>query len=291
MGATLLGAALLVAAVASAQAQQIVTMPRAPAAESATPAVPGMPQVVSPASISLSGPDRWAHLIRDASERFGIPEAWIREVMRMESGGNPQALSWAGAQGLMQVIPSTYAMLRAKHDLGPNPYEPRDNIMAGAAYIREMYELFGFPGFLAAYNAGPKRVDWFMAGTPLPAETVNYLAVISPRLAGSTVAEGPLAAFARGPASPGATGPVVVNIAEALTQYAPAPGGPQVVSTTRQTEAPPPREANGLVPRGMLNGPQLVALPAHPPASAQEHPIAVPLPPQVVASLLRANRR
>ena len=52
------------------------------------------------------------------------------------------AVSSAGAMGLMQVIPSTYAKLSWQHGLGPNPWEPRDNILAGAAYIREMYDLF-----------------------------------------------------------------------------------------------------------------------------------------------------
>ena len=66
--------------------------------------------------------------------------------------------------GLMQVMPQTYDTLRAQYGLGDDPYEPRDNILAGAAYIREMYAIYGAPGFLAAYNAGPDRLDAWLAG-------------------------------------------------------------------------------------------------------------------------------
>ena len=90
--------------------------------------------------------------------------------------------------GLMQVMPSTYATLRRRYNLGDDPYDPQNNIMAGAAYIREMYDRFGSPNFLAAYNAGPDRVDAFLAGGRLPNETATYLAQVSPRL-GDTVAE------------------------------------------------------------------------------------------------------
>lgn len=141
--------------------------------------------------------DPWGPYIREAALRFGVPEQWVRAVMRQESGGRDDAVSSAGAMGLMQVIPSTYAMLRARYDLGDDPYEPHDNIMAGTAYIREMYDRYGAPGFLAAYNAGPNRLDSYMAeGTPLPNETVSYLSAIAPRLGGGTALSGPLAVFA-----------------------------------------------------------------------------------------------
>jgi len=85
--------------------------------------------------------------------------------------------------GLMQVMPATYEELRARYQLGDDPYEPRNNIMAGTAYIKEMYDRFGAPGFLAAYNAGPDRVDSYLAGrASLPDETVNYVAAITPNL-------------------------------------------------------------------------------------------------------------
>jgi soluble lytic murein transglycosylase-like protein len=112
-----------------------------------------------------------------------VPERWIREVMRQESGGRSEATSPVGAMGLMQVMPGTYDALRRRHGLGGDPYEPRDNILAGAAYLREMHDRFGAPAFLAAYNAGPERVDAVLAGaTVLPDETVGYLARVAPRL-------------------------------------------------------------------------------------------------------------
>ena len=115
-----------------------------------------------------------------------MPEQWIREVMRQESDGQEQAVSSAGAMGLMQIMPDTFDELRQRHALGNDPFEPRDNIMAGAAYIREMYDRYGAPGFLAAYNAGPSRLDGYLGGgDSLPDETVNYVASIAPRLGGS----------------------------------------------------------------------------------------------------------
>jgi cell division septation protein DedD len=103
--------------------------------------------------------------------------------MQQESGGEQQATSPVGAMGLMQVMPATYDELRVRHGLGDDPYEPRNNLLAGTAYIREMYDRFGAPGFLAAYNAGPDRVDSYLAGrASLPDETVNYVAAITPNL-------------------------------------------------------------------------------------------------------------
>lgn len=138
-----------------------------------------------PDSTSPPGPpgDPWGPWIRDASRRFDIPELWIREVMRQESGGRANATSHAGAMGLMQVMPGTYRELRARYNLGPDPYHPYDSIQAGAAYLREMYELYGNPAFLAAYNAGPRRVEEYLwGGRGLPNETRNYVARIGPRI-------------------------------------------------------------------------------------------------------------
>lgn len=128
--------------------------------------------------------DRWSSYIEEASARFGIPEDWIRRVIRAESGGwttlNGRAVtSRAGAMGLMQLMPGTWAEMRAKHGLGPNPYDPRDNILAGTAYLRAMHDRFGNPGLFAAYNAGPTRYAEHLAtGRRLPAETVTYVAAI-----------------------------------------------------------------------------------------------------------------
>ena len=75
-------------------------------------------------------------------------------------------------------MPDTWAELRVRHRLGRDPYDPRDNILAGAAYLREMYDRYGSPGFLAAYNAGPGRYEEYLAGRPLPAETRAYVAAL-----------------------------------------------------------------------------------------------------------------
>lgn len=128
---------------------------------------------------------RWQPLIAEASVRFGIPVAWIERVMRAESGGRTRLggrpiVSRAGAMGLMQVMPGTWAEMRAAYGLGDDPHDPRDNILAGTAYLRAMYDRFGYPGMFAAYNAGPGRYARHLAtGRPLPAETRVYLVAIT----------------------------------------------------------------------------------------------------------------
>lgn len=124
----------------------------------------------------------YAGHVADAARRFGIPEAWTWAVMRVESGGNSRAVSPAGAMGLMQIMPATWAGIRARYGLGPDPFDVRDNIMAGAAYLREMHDRYGnASAMLAAYNAGPGRYDKYLShGRPLPAETVGYLAKLAP---------------------------------------------------------------------------------------------------------------
>jgi hypothetical protein len=143
--------------------------------------------------------DPWGPYIKEASGRFGVPEQWIRRVMRQESGGQEDVISWAGAMGLMQVMPETYNDLRARYNLGDDPFDPHNNLLAGTAYLREMYDRYGSPGFLAAYNAGPARLDRYLNnGTPLPAETINYVASIAPQLGPGPQMSGPLAAYAGG---------------------------------------------------------------------------------------------
>lgn len=131
--------------------------------------------------------DPYGSHITEASQRFGIPEHWIRAVMRVESAGNARAVSSVGAMGLMQIMPATWADLRARLSLGRNPHEPRDNILAGTAYLRAMYDRYGNVGaMLAAYNAGPGRYDEYLArGRALPAETRAYVAVLMPMIGGA----------------------------------------------------------------------------------------------------------
>ena len=128
---------------------------------------------------------RWRAEIAEASARFGIPVTWIERVMRAESGGRTMLggrpiISRAGAMGLMQLMPGTWAAMRAAHGLGSDPHAPRDNILAGTAYLRAMYDRFGYPGLFAGYNAGPGRYAAHLAsGRALPGETRAYLAQVS----------------------------------------------------------------------------------------------------------------
>ena len=128
---------------------------------------------------------RWEPMIADAAKRFQIPAAWIRNVMRRESGGrtllNGQPItSNAGALGLMQVEPGTYAEMAAQYRLGDDPFDPKDNIYAGAAYLRWLHGKYGFPAMFAAYNAGPGNLeDHLHHGAALPAETKAYVAFIT----------------------------------------------------------------------------------------------------------------
>ena len=132
--------------------------------------------------------DPYAADIAEASRRFSIPESWIRAVMRVESHGQVKAVSPKGAIGLMQIMPDTWTGLRLRYRLGRNPHDPRDNILAGAAYLREMHDRYGAAGFLAAYNAGPGRyAEYLAAGRPLPAETRAYVAALAPLIGGDPV--------------------------------------------------------------------------------------------------------
>ena len=132
--------------------------------------------------------DRFADFIAEASRRFDVPAHWIRAVMHVESAADVRALSPKGAMGLMQIMPETYATLRARYALGPNPYDPRDNILAGAAYLRELLDRYGAPGFLAAYNAGPRRYEEHLGtGRPLPIETQQYVAMLAPIIGGEQI--------------------------------------------------------------------------------------------------------
>lgn len=146
------------------------------------PPVVEAPTTVTPAPARV---ERWRVWIAEAAQRFDIPQAWIVAVMTAESGGRTHLggvpiTSRAGAMGLMQVMPTTYRALAARHGLGPDPHDPRDNILAGAAYLAQMRMRFGYPGAFAAYNAGPGRyADFLRTGRALPAETRAYIRTLS----------------------------------------------------------------------------------------------------------------
>jgi soluble lytic murein transglycosylase-like protein len=167
---------------------------------------------------------RWDPLISEASKRFKVPEKWIRAVMRMESGGrtvlegDTPITSDAGAVGIMQVLPGTYAEMRAQYRLGSDPFDPRDNIMAGTAYLRWLHGKYGYPAMFAAYNNGPGNLDAHLnKGRKLPAETRNYIAGIAKLL--GAAADTAKAKFTR----PDGT-PVLIDIATVSGLRAALPG-------------------------------------------------------------------
>ncbi|WP_019404628.1 MULTISPECIES: lytic transglycosylase domain-containing protein [unclassified Chelatococcus] len=190
-----------------------------------------------------------AAFVTEASQRFGIPVAWIRALMRVESANDARAVSPKGAMGLMQIMPDTWAYLRARYRLGNDPFDPRDNIIAGTAYMRELYDRYGAPGFLAAYNAGPGRYDDHLAnGRPLPAETRAYIAHLAPLVGGEpspavvTVAAADPLAWTRAPLFIGASdrGPGA------------GPAQPNAQSLDGDTAAPPRDAAADASPTGGL---------------------------------------
>ncbi|GGZ32569.1 lytic transglycosylase domain-containing protein [Asticcacaulis endophyticus] len=136
----------------------------------------------APAASTIISQNLTAH-VSEASQRFGIPEPWIRAVLSVESNGNVRAVSPKGAMGLMQIMPQTWQGLRSRYGFGSDPFDPHDNILAGTAYLREMYDRYGAPGFLAAYNAGPGRYEAHMkTARKLPNETVSYVKALTQKI-------------------------------------------------------------------------------------------------------------
>jgi soluble lytic murein transglycosylase-like protein len=146
---------------------------------------PAVPTYAEPVAVTDAALDRWQGFITEASLRFSVPEPWIRAVMKAESGGRSTLdgspiTSRAGAMGLMQVMPSTYEEMRRAYGLGSDPYDARDNILAGTTDLRAMYDRYGYPGLFASYNAGPERYDEYLhQGRTLPVETRLYLATLA----------------------------------------------------------------------------------------------------------------
>lgn len=136
-------------------------------------------------SADAEGVGDWRPYVTEASLRFGVPAEWIERVMRAESEGQTTLdgrpiRSHAGAMGLMQLMPRTWADMRRALGLGGNPDDPHDNILAGTFYLRVLYDRFGYPGLFAAYNAGPGRyADHLATGIALPGETIAYLQTVA----------------------------------------------------------------------------------------------------------------
>ncbi|HVA40424.1 MAG TPA: lytic transglycosylase domain-containing protein [Candidatus Binataceae bacterium] len=140
------------------------------------------PVAAAQSTVTSKG-DRIERFIAEAALRVGIPASWIKAVMQAESRGVVRAVSPKGAMGLMQIMPGTWSTLRSRYGLGADPFDPHDNILAGAAYLRELHDRYGAAGFLAAYNAGPGRYeDHLASGRPLPLETQAYVAALAPLL-------------------------------------------------------------------------------------------------------------
>jgi hypothetical protein len=246
--------------------------------------------------------DPWGPYVREAAERFQVPGHWVRAVMHQESGGEQQATSPVGAMGLMQVMPATYEGLRERYQLGDDPYDPHNSILAGTAYIREMYDRFGSPGFLAAYNAGPDRVDNYLAGrATLPRETVNYVAAITPNLGGDVPRSGPFAIYASARPSR-AQRPTVASLAAGCDLNAAFDPSHPCTSLERaarepgpiQTASAPQLGSNGCdlnaaydPNRPCASLPQTTAVSAPAPVARQVAAVSRPAPPQQVAAVAR----
>ena len=183
-------------------------------------------------------------VLAEASQRFGIPASWIRAVMQVESFGDVRALSPKGAMGLMQIMPEAWAALRSRYGLGADPFDAHDNILAGAAYLRELLDRYGSPGFLAAYNAGPARYEDHLAtGRALPAETQAYVAALAPVIGGGTIDD---ATVVNAVVRSWTEAPLFVVSAESTAAKSPASSDPR--SGRRSTDGPA-QDWTGLAPQ------------------------------------------
>ncbi len=208
--------------------------------------------------------DPWGPYIVEAAARFDVPERWVREVMRVESGGRitmkdgSLTTSPVGAMGLMQVMPGTYEGLRQRYGLGDDPYHPKNNIHAGTAYLREMYDLYGNPGFLAAYNAGPGRLEEYLTrNRPLPDETRRYVAMIGPNV------------VAHAPGMRSAAEQYAANTLPTAIPSGPRYSPTQLAAANSPTQLPMPSAPGREAP---FTAPVQVAYLAEPPRPAQPAP-------------------
>jgi soluble lytic murein transglycosylase len=122
-------------------------------------------------SPSWSYRKKYDELITKASERFGVSFPLLKAIIKAESDFDPQAVSKKGAMGLMQIMPQNFKLLGLK-----DPFNPTQNINAGARYFRQLYDRFDgkLALSLAAYNAGPTAVDRYKTIPPYE-ETEEYV--------------------------------------------------------------------------------------------------------------------
>lgn len=171
-------AAALHAHVASPHRAHVAAAPKPAPKSKALPSAFALEEAMSPRQRM----ERWTPFIQEASRRYNVSGLWIRAVMLIESGGRTMLddrrpiVSSAGAMGLMQLMPKTWSEMRAAHRLGTDPFDPHDNVMAGAAYLSDLYRQYGYPTMFAAYNDGPGMLAAHAAlHQPMPEETVGYV--------------------------------------------------------------------------------------------------------------------
>ncbi len=115
--------------------------------------------------------NKYDHFITDASEQTGVDSRLLKAMIKAESDFNTRAVSKKGAMGLMQIMPENFKMLDLE-----NPFDPLQNIRAGARYFQQLYKRFNgkLALSLAAYNAGPTAVDRYKRIPPYQ-ETEEYV--------------------------------------------------------------------------------------------------------------------
>jgi Transglycosylase SLT domain len=176
--------------------------------------------------------------LNSAGERHQIDPDFIRSVIKAESGFHPDAVSRKGALGLMQLMPGTALELGVT-----NPFDPNSNVEGGTKYLRDLLEKYNFDvnKALAAYNAGPKRVDRYH-GVPPYYETQAYISRIirdfnrrkiakNPALARKTTAPANKQAVPKKPAASAAsTGPSRSPQTRSSSGTPSIPKGPETAS-------------------------------------------------------------
>jgi soluble lytic murein transglycosylase len=122
-------------------------------------------------SAKFHATDKYDKLISNASEEFNLDSRLLKAMIKAESDFDPRAISRKGAMGLMQIMPENFKMLNIE-----NPFDPWQNIRAGAQYFKKLYKRFNgkLALSLAAYNAGPTAVDRYKNIPPYQ-ETEEYV--------------------------------------------------------------------------------------------------------------------